>query len=65
MKYKDIQSQYKKIFGRGISTCAIADSKRKLGYVVKKSKNRINKNAIQKAATENELKNIETLIGRP
>lgn len=63
MTYHEIQKLYKKKFGKGISTCAIADAKRKLGFPVKKSKNRINSNTIQKKATAVELQNIETLIG--
>ncbi len=62
MIYKDIQEIYKKRNKKGISTCAIADAKRKLGYPVKVSKNRINQNNIQKSATEEEIKEVSKIL---
>lgn len=62
MIYKDIQEIYKKRNKKGISTCAIADAKRKLRYPVKVSKNRINQNKIQKSATEEEIKEVSKIL---
>ena len=62
MTYKDIQDIYRKKHNKGISTCAIADAKRTLGYPVKVSKNRINPNKIKKAATEVEIRKVQEIL---
>ncbi len=62
MTYTDIQNIYKTNIGKGISSCAIADAKRKLGFKVKISPNRIDKNKIQKEATESEIKEVKKII---
>jgi hypothetical protein len=62
MIYKTIQDIYKVRNGKTISTCAIADAKRKLGYPVKISINRKNKNKIQKSATEKEIKEVSRIL---
>ena len=62
MTYKNIQYIYKGRNKKTISTCAIADAKRKLGYPVKISGNRKNKNKIQKSATEEEIKEVEKIL---
>jgi hypothetical protein len=62
MTYKNIQDIYKGRNKKTISTCAIADAKRKLGYPVKISGNRKNINKIQKSATEEEIKELSKIL---
>ena len=62
MTYKTIQENYKERKNKTISSCAIADAKRKLGYPVKISSNRKNKNKIQKPATEEEINEVSKIL---
>ena len=62
MTYKQIREEYKIRNNKSISTCAIADARRKLGYPVKVSKNRIDKNKVQKGATVVELGEIKIIM---
>ncbi len=62
MTYKNIQDIFKERNKKTISTCAIADAKRKLGYPVKISSNRKNKNKIQKSATEEEIIEVSKIL---
>lgn len=41
MTYKEIATVYKRLYGKTIKTCWIADVKRNLGIPVRKSPNRI------------------------
>jgi len=62
MTYKDIQDIYMERTHKGISTCAIADARRKLGYPVKVSKGRIDKDKIQKSATDQEVNEVDKIL---
>lgn len=62
MSYRDIGDSYKRIHGKTISTCAIADALRKLGYPVKQSSNRINPRRIQKPCTAEELTRVRRIL---
>ena len=63
MAYKEIQDIYKSLYHSTISTCAIADGKRKLGYPVKISHRRKNKSQIQNQCTEIQLQRLEQILG--
>ena len=62
MKYKDIHNIYKKRNKKTISSCAIADSKRRHGHKVDISVNRLCKNEVQKKATDFELKEVSIIL---
>lgn len=62
MTYHKIQEIYKQRNKKGISTCAIADSKRKLGFIVKVSKRRKDINKVQKSATDWEIKEVFKIL---
>lgn len=62
MTYTDIQNRYKREFKKTISTCAIADAKRKLGYPVRSSPNRINPKKVKKPCTPKELNNMRKIL---
>ncbi|MEX1001104.1 MAG: hypothetical protein WDZ35_03235 [Crocinitomicaceae bacterium] len=62
MKYKEIQAVFCQRNEKTISSCAIADAKRKLGYPVKFSSNRINKTKIQKEATTFEIIEVKRIL---
>jgi hypothetical protein len=62
MTYKEIQDVYRKRNNKGISTCAIADAKRKLGFPVKVSKRRIDINKIKKSASNHEIEEVGKIL---
>ena len=62
MTYKEIQREYRLRNNKNISTCSIADAKRKLGYKVRIAANRKNINFIQKKATDFDVKNVAEIL---
>lgn len=62
MTYKEIQKKYRLRNNKSISTCKIADAKRRLGFNVKISKNRINPNIVQRKANEYEIREIAIIL---
>ena len=63
MKYCEIQNDYYIRTQKTISSCAIADAKRKLGYPVRVAKNRIDLTRIKKSASEFEIKEVKWILG--
>ena len=62
LTYEKIQEEYRSRNNKSISTCAIADSKRRLGYEVKPSHNRKCENEVQKKATDFEVKEVSIIL---
>lgn len=62
MTYSEIQSAFLEKNEKTISTCAIADSKRKLGYNLKVSKRRKDSKRIMKPATNFEFEEVRIIL---
>lgn len=62
MTYKEIQEEHRKIYNRTVKSCWIADVKRKLGYPVRISPNRIDKAEIKNKCPDRFFISIKTVI---
>lgn len=57
MKYKEVQSEYKRLYGKAIKSCWIADVKREYGLTKRIAYNRIDVNSVKYPCPTLEIRN--------
>jgi hypothetical protein len=66
MKYTSIQSEYRKLYGRSIKSCWIADAKRELHLTKRVANNRISTHSVKYPCPSREMKDriIDIIQGK-